>query len=73
MVPAESQVLPLWTAASQKHMLKLLCWFASAGENVAQMMEGWTYRAGFPLVSVEYFGPESDGILALSQVCRSAL
>ena len=32
------------------------------------MMAGWTYRAGYPLVTVEFVGPESDGTLALSQV-----
>jgi len=31
-------------------------------------MEGWTYRAGFPLVSVVFVGPEADGVLALAQV-----
>ena len=31
-------------------------------------MEGWTYRAGFPLVSVAFAGPEADGVLALAQV-----
>jgi len=46
----------------------MFCCMLAAGENVTRLMEGWTYRAGFPLVSVVFVGPESDGVLALAQV-----
>ena len=77
IIPTSDHLQPLPTTCVtserllQVHMLKTIsCSDAVAGENVTRMMAGWTYRAGYPLVSVQNVGPESDGVFALAQVCR---
>ena len=45
---------------------------AAAGRNVGAWMQGWTYRAGYPLVEVSLGGPQGRDLL-LSQVCAIVL